>query len=175
MRTYTFIVNQECFPDPFLVEISRTTLLKRRHLAFYEPNIIDCPAVLSPLLRSFLTDRFIFKTYRSMIKDTVLRTVLDLQVEVSLVVVQDAVLERVIIAEVDRLVDAFWNCHLTRMRKSIYNNIIHRSKLTRRSRLADESHLGVPSLSADIRRSIGELTHIVRLSIADVQKQNKKK
>jgi hypothetical protein len=42
-RHFVLIVNANCFPEPFLVKISRRKKTDPKTVEFYEPNVLYCP------------------------------------------------------------------------------------------------------------------------------------
>ena len=63
-RHFAFIVNVNCLPDPFLVEISRRTKTERKTVEFYEPNVIYYPREMEPILQAILDDGELFRNHR---------------------------------------------------------------------------------------------------------------
>jgi hypothetical protein len=62
-RHFAFIVNVNCLPDPFLVEISRRTKNERKTVEFYGPNVIYCPREMEPILQAILDDDELFRNH----------------------------------------------------------------------------------------------------------------
>jgi hypothetical protein len=60
----SFIVNVQCLPDPFLVDMSRRTKTERKTVEFYEPNVLYCPREMEPILKAILDDGELFKYHR---------------------------------------------------------------------------------------------------------------
>jgi hypothetical protein len=66
-RCFAFIVNVKYYPDPFLVEMSRRTKLKKMEVGFYEPNVLYCPPEMGPILEAII-DEPEFKSLRELLK-----------------------------------------------------------------------------------------------------------
>jgi hypothetical protein len=60
-------VNAKYYPDPFLVDMSRRTKLKKMEVGFYEPNVLYCPPEMVPILEAIL-DEPEFKSLRKVVK-----------------------------------------------------------------------------------------------------------
>jgi hypothetical protein len=61
---FAFIVNVNCLPDPFLVEILRRAKTERKTVEFYEPNVvIYCPREMEPILQAILDDGEPFRNH----------------------------------------------------------------------------------------------------------------
>jgi hypothetical protein len=64
-RHFAFIVNVNCLPDPFLVEISRRMGTERKTMELYEPNMLYCPREMEPILQAILDDGELFNGHTS--------------------------------------------------------------------------------------------------------------
>jgi hypothetical protein len=74
-RHFAFIVNVNCLPDPFLVEISRRTKTERKTVEFYEPNVIYCPREMEPILQAILDDGELFRNHRQVVKQAMVSSI----------------------------------------------------------------------------------------------------
>jgi hypothetical protein len=72
---FAFIVNVNCLPDPFLVEISRRTKTERKMVEFYEPNVIYCPREMEPILQAILDDGELFRNHRQVVKQAMVSSI----------------------------------------------------------------------------------------------------
>ena len=74
-RHFAFIVNVNCLPDPFLVEISRRTKTERKTVEFYEPNVIYYPREMEPILQAILDDGELFRNHRQVFKQAMVSSI----------------------------------------------------------------------------------------------------
>ena len=73
---FAFIVNVNCLPDPFLVEISRRMGTERKTMELYEPNMLYCPREMEPILQAILDgDGELFKNHRQVVKQAMLSSI----------------------------------------------------------------------------------------------------
>jgi hypothetical protein len=70
-----FIVNVNCLPDPFLVDISRRTKTERKTVEFYEPNVIYCPREMEPILQAILDDGELFRNHQHVVKQAMVSSI----------------------------------------------------------------------------------------------------
>jgi hypothetical protein len=157
MKTYAFIVGSPSLPPLFLVQVSRYTATTLRQLAYYEPNIIRCPPSISSILRCLSEDRFLVKHYAVMGKAIIYRIVVG-----SPLVTQDEA-QGALIAEIIAFELETQPSISSRTRRSTLDNtiVMELCQHTRNKRLIEERHLMFPSLSVDVRRSLGELHYHV--------------
>jgi hypothetical protein len=172
MKSYAFILDAPSLPNPFLVEVSRHTKTTWRHLAFYQPNVVKCSRAVAPILRCTLEDDLVFNEFRDLVKETILHCLLDDPL-VSRQHAQEMVVASIVCRQAKRLLStgggAAAGVHnnqacigsRTRGEQKRVELIMGKWRLVRELRLQEERHLWYPSLSDDIRRSFGELRHVL--------------
>jgi hypothetical protein len=163
MKVYAFITGQLDLPDPFLCELSRRTKTTRRHLSYYEPNVVYCPSAVDPIVRCIL-DRssILYKEYRSQAKLSLLRSIhLFSETSITEDQARETILEDIVTMEIQKRLR--WDFYFCRTRQATkYQAVITTQwQLTRQKRLVDEKHLRYRSFSADVDRSLGELSFVM--------------
>jgi hypothetical protein len=160
-KTYAFIIGSPSLPRLFLVEVSRRTGTTRRHLEYYKSNVVWCPSSVASILRCLLEDQLLFKLYRAIGKATILRIVVG-NPRVTQEEAQGALIEDIIAFELQTK-----SVVSSRTRRStlVTSKVKELCRKTRRRRLKEEQHLMFPSLSGDVRRSLGEMHyHVMHVS-----------
>ena len=157
-RSYVFLLHQRNFPHPFLVEMSRLTLLTGRQLAFYEPNVVCCPPCMGKILRETLHDRHIFQKHRAVIKATVLSYIKKKEgVEHQEEELQEEIVTAIICDKLSLLFT-----RNSRGNENLKKKIQQKVAELRHSRLEKEAHLGY-SFRQDILRSMNELNFVLQM------------
>jgi len=148
-------------PTPYLVEISRnkTTI---NQVAYYEPDVIHCPSSTESVLRAMLQDRWLFSTYGKLIKNVLLRWMLD-GGEISLWSkgeVVGMVIQSIIEEECRKRLGQGNGYTMTRSLSRDTSVIVQDAMKLRKNRMVQEAHLSSNFLE-DCLRSIQELNFVL--------------
>jgi hypothetical protein len=163
MKVYAFITGQITLPDPFLCELSRRTKKTRRHLSYYEPNVVYCPSAVVPIVRCIL-DRssILYKQYRAQAKVSLLRSIhLFLAESVTEDQARETILEDIITMEIQERLRSDFYFRRTRQATKFQDYLMTQWQLTRQKRLVGEQHLLSRSFSFEVERSLGELSFVM--------------
>jgi hypothetical protein len=147
-------VNVKYYPDPFLVEMSRRTKLKKMEVGFYEPNVLYCPPEMGPILEAIL-DEPEFKSLREVVKVAMVSVLKNNDDYES---IYEMAIDAILDSEINR---RCYNSVQTRSVKKKIQQIKKQLVTLREKRQAEESHLYI-SFSDDVKRSLRELNYIFR-------------
>jgi hypothetical protein len=168
-RHFAFIVNVECLPDPFLVEISRRTKTERKTVEFYEPNVLYCPREMEPILKAILDDGELFKNHRQVVKKTMVSTMQSTPNPSSLkyIEMQELAMTAIIDSEISKRSLLGLNSTLslesrTRSAASTTSKIKIKWKQLWLKRNKEERHL-VPTFAENVKRSLRELNYVIHI------------
>jgi hypothetical protein len=154
-RCFAFIVNVKYYPDPFLVEMSRRTKLKKMEVGFYEPNVLYCPPEMGPILEAILDERE-FKSLREVVKVAMVSALKNNNDDYA--TIYEIAIDAILDSEIHRRCN---NSRQTRSVKKKIQQIKEQLVTLREKRQVEESHLSI-SFSGDVKRSLRELNYIFR-------------
>jgi GTP cyclohydrolase FolE2 len=143
-QSFTFIVNREGLPNPFLVEISRRKKTLPKDVAFYAPSVYYCPLTMTVILQSILDNQEVFEQHRWVVKAAMVSVLEEADGDVldDEWKLQKIAVEAIIVAVAEKQSTDEIACNL------------------REKRLVDEAYLR-PTFVEDVKRSLNELKYIV--------------
>jgi hypothetical protein len=163
-RHFAFIVNVNCLPDPFLVEISRRTKTERKTVEFYEPNVIYCPREMEPILQAILDDGELFRNHRQVVKQAMVSSIKSTSDPSNFKYseMQELAVTAIIDSEIlkhQKLLTLSLESR-TRSVASRTSKIKTKWKEVWLKRNNEESHL-VPTFAENVKRSLRELSYVI--------------
>jgi hypothetical protein len=164
-RDFAFIVNEDAFPNPMLVEISRWTKTEKKNVDFYMPNVIYPPTNMKFILKSVLDHHELFQNHRQAIKEAMVEAITSKNEDAlgSSSALQNLGVESIIKQEISKVLFTTHNDStglvFTRRKEHLFNEMLLGCRNLRRKRLRDEHYLRNTFLS-DVQRSKSELKYV---------------
>jgi hypothetical protein len=160
---FTFIVNWQPFPNPYLVHLSRMSKTRKENLDYFKPNVIYTPRSMDFILKPLLHNEELFNFHRQVLKESMLEAITsnDKNVLESSNILQTLAVESVAKQEASRVLFGTGRAPLTRRNEHTLNNIMSKWREVRMKRLSDEHYLSNTFIS-DVKRSKIELKFIMK-------------